>query len=105
MSRSIEMPPLAQSLDISKYKPVYGDFILWSGWFSCWIGVVTGISDDSNSVDVIFAGLPILLFSMDDTEQKRNTVSLPLSKIRWSRSGTFSVIQHDKSYNADVWYV
>ena len=103
MPRQVEMPPLAHALNLADYKPQFGDFVLWSGWFSCWIGVVSDCSKNLEQISVVFAGLPILLFQMDESDQPRNTRILQLSQIRKARNGTFSILQQIN--NVNVWYV
>lgn len=103
--REAELPPLVNYHDLTQYSPVYGDVILWAGWFSCWTGVVAAYDDKSGKISVIFGGLPFLLFTMDERDHKRNTTELSLMDIKRARSGTFSILQHDTPRNANIWYV
>lgn len=105
MSVGMELPPLANYLDLVQYIPSYGDIIQWAGWFSCWTGVVTDYNDKTGNLTVIFGGIPFLLFTMDAKEHLQNTITLSLSTIRRARPGIYSVIQHDKERNANIWYV
>ena len=103
--REAELPPLANYLDLTQYKPLYGDIVLWAGWFSCWTGVVSGYDEKTGDLSLIFGGLPFLLFTMEEREHERNTTRLSLSQIRRARPGTFSIIQHDTARNTNIWYV
>jgi len=95
--------PLAHYRDISTYVPQAGDFIYWAGWFSSWIGVVQNYDSKHEMLEIIFAGLPMLLVSMDTSEYMKNTRSIPLSKLRNTYKGVWAVIHHEPG--AIVWYV
>ena len=105
MSRAVDLPPMANWLDMGKYNPAYGDVVFWSGYFSNWVGVVTNYDPQRDVITIVFGGLPILLFTMEDAEQNKSTYKLPLDRLRRSRPGTFSVLQHDQSRNGNIWYV
>jgi hypothetical protein len=101
----MDMPSLANYLPIRDYKPAYGDFIVWAGWFSTWFGVATNYNDKSGKLDVIFGGLPVLLVTMGEAEYKKNTQTIDLVKIQTSSPGTWAVLRHDARRNAIIWYV
>lgn len=100
-----QLPPLAYHRPRALYIPIYGDFIIWSKWFTTWYGVVTNFDVNSNSVDVIFEGLPILLFTMSDEEQVKGTYTLNLSEIKNAKNGKYSVLQRDAQTREHIWYI
>ena len=91
---------LAYYRDIKSWKPKIGDFIIWHGWFTHWFGVTSVVSPDS--IKVCRAGIPKLLFSMNESEMLKNTIEIKLREINKSFSGTFAIMQMQK---APVWYI
>lgn len=105
MPQKIDTPPLAIYKPISEYAPAYGDFIIWSGWFVTWHGVVSNYDIESGQIQAIFSTIPFLLFTMSPNEQTKNSRSLNLEKIRNSSNGVFSACQHNYTHNVTVWYI
>lgn len=101
-----ESPPLARYMGIDVYGPQVGDFLIWSGWFRTWYGVVASVDVDNDVVDVIFEGLPILLFTLRPEEQRRETKQIRISDIIGGRRpGTWSAMQHDAKHNTPIWFI
>lgn len=100
-----ELPPLAQYFPREQYVPQYGDYIVWSRWFSCWHGVVKYFDEEANDVHVIFAGVPFLLFTMSNEQQEKETFKIKLSELRSARNGKYAILQHNYAANANVWYI
>ena len=111
---------LAVYKNISDYVPAYGDFVIWTGWFVTWCGVVSNYAPgermgDNNTliaklseeerISIIFSTMSFLLFTMTEKEQKKNTRILNLDKIRNSANGVFAISQHDYVHNVTVWYI
>ena len=92
---------LAQYSGLSTWKPQLGDVVIQHGWFTHWFGVVNGI--DGNSLSIIKAGLPVLLFTMDESTIVGSTTNLNVSSIKTSRPGKYAIIQHDGA--SQVWYI
>lgn len=105
MPPKVDTPPLAIYRAISDYTPAYGDFIIWSGWFVTWHGVVTNYNIESGQIDAIFSTIPFLLFTMSPSEQVKNSKKINLDKVRNSSNGIFSVCQHNYAHNVAVWYI
>lgn len=78
---------------------------MWSGILTTWHGVVTNYDKESQELYVIFSGLPMLLFTMDDKEQQKETKKIPLGQITGSTPGKYAVLQHDFANNANIWYI
>ena len=102
---NINMPPLAYHTSRQKYTPKYGDFIIWSKWFTTWYGVVSDYDLDKNEVSVIFEGLPVLLFMINNDEQYKLTYKIKLMDIRNAKSGKYAILQQDESTKEGVWFV
>ncbi len=66
---------------------------------------MTNYDKQTNEVYIIFSGLPLLLFTMTEKEQEKETKKLPLDQITGSAPGKFSVMQHDFANNANIWYI
>ena len=94
---------LAQSLPIAKWKPALGDIIMWHGWFQHWFGIVSSINAEG-TVTVTKAGMPVLLFTMDEIEQTKNKTTIAVSAINRSRGGKYAVLQALPG-STNVWYV
>jgi len=94
---------LAQSLPIAKWRPTLGDFVTWHGWLQHWFGVVSSINADG-TVTITKAGMPILLFTMDELEQTKNKITVAVSAVTRSRGGKYAVMQALPGA-ANVWYV
>ncbi len=103
-SMSMTPPPLAQYKSRSEYIPQYGDFIIWSGWFSTWYGFVTNIDKQTSMLSVIFSGLPYLLFTMPSEDQKAETRLIKLSELRHASNGKFAISQQINSQQ-QIWYI
>lgn len=102
----VESPPLARYIDIEYYGPQVGDFLVWSGWFRTWYGVVASVDAEEGVVHVIFSGLPLLLFIMPPNEQARETRKIKISDItnmRWR--GAWAAMQHDAKHNTPIWFI
>ena len=87
---------LAQFRPIQYYIPRVGDFVIWHGWFTHYYGIING--HDSNKVKIIKAGLPILLFTMEEDEIDKNTITVSLNKIKKPKAG-YAIHQ------SGIWYV
>ncbi len=97
--------PLAHYRDISDYIPRFGDYIVWSGWFVTWHGIVSDFDDKTGELVVIFSGNPFVLVTLTPEEQRQEVTRLPLTKLQGSSHGTFSVLQHDAERNVNIWFV
>jgi hypothetical protein len=102
---SSKMLPLAYHRPRSMYKPQYGDFIIWSKWFNTWYGVVKHFDVNTNELHVIFEGLPILLFTMSEEEQAKETYRIKLSDIKDAKNGKYSILQNDQQARDSIWYI
>lgn len=99
-------PPLAQYTWITDYQPQYGDYVIWTGWFSVWHGFVVGYDKNNSIVDIIFAAMPLALIELqDESEQKENTYQIDLLKIKRSKGGEWAVMRHEQAQNSIVWYI
>lgn len=92
---------LAQYKSLTQWSPQIGDFIVQHGWFTHWFGIINGINN--GVLTITKAGLPLLLFTMDEIEISKNLIQVPISKITRSRGGKFAVLQTAGTNN--VWYV
>jgi hypothetical protein len=101
----LDLPPLAQYRPRSQYQPQYGDYFVWSRWFTTWHGTVVNYDQSTDTVSIIFAGIPFLLFTMDETTQKKETRELKLDIIQKAGNGKFAIQRHDEAQNAIVWYI
>ena len=99
------LPPLAQYRPRSQYIPQYGDYIVWSRWFSCWHGIVKFYDNNIDEVHIIFAGVPFLLFTMSEQQQDAETKKIKLSELRDSKNGKYAILRHDPNANANIWYI
>jgi hypothetical protein len=100
-----EGTPLAHYRGLDRYVPKFGDFVVWSGWFSQWHGVVNGFNLDLQEVDIIFSVTPFVLLTLDPEEIKRETHKVKISKIRSASKGSWAIMQHDTDQNTNIWYV
>lgn len=98
------LPPLAQYTSITKYEPKYGDMIIWTGWFSTWIGYIIKYDKD-DTISVVFSSIPFLLLTMTPYEQKKETKELSLSKVKNSYRGKYAIQHHDIKTNSNIWYI
>lgn len=101
----MEAPPLAQYRDLSTYSPSYGDYFVWSGWFTTWHGIVRSYNKDKEEVEIIFAGVPFILLTLQPDELDSETRKFKLSDIRTASKGKYAVQQHDHAANATIWYI
>ncbi len=96
---------LAQYMSLTDYRPSYGDYVVWSGWLTTWHGVVSNYDPKTDELYIIFAGVPVLLFTMGDKEQEKETKKIKLSTIKNATQGSYAIQQHDKLRNTVTWYV
>jgi hypothetical protein len=99
----MQAPPLALHKSKLSYAPRYGDYIIWARWFSTWHGLVIDYDKDTDEISVIMAGLPFLLFTMDESDHQKETVKIKLSDIRKAPNGKYA-IQTVEANNA-IWYI
>jgi hypothetical protein len=99
-----DLPALAQYRSLTDYAPSYGDFVIWTGWFTTWHGVVSNYDIDRDELWVIFANVPFVLFTLEEAEQEQETRKMKLSLVRGAH-GTFAVMQHDYTRNTNIWYL
>jgi hypothetical protein len=90
---------------IDAYEPAIGDTIIWTKWFTTWYGIVHAYDIRTHTLYIIFEGTPYLLAALDDYEYESNTYQINLSKIRKSRRGTWTAIQHDYKEHVSVWHI
>ncbi len=100
-----ETPVLAQYLNLDNYIPKYGDYVIWSGWFATWHGLVVDFDAEFQQVSIIFAGLPYLLFTLSDEEQEKETKKIPLTRIQNASRGAWAVMRHEEAKGLNVWYI
>lgn len=86
---------------IVSWSPRHGDYLIWSGWFSTWYGVLI---DHPTSDECVFtvAGLPLLLV---DSSRSKAVCRLSTDEIRSSRSGRFAIIRQSYDTQVPIWYV
>ena len=99
------MPPLAQYRSRNEYKPNYGDYFVWSRWFSTWHGLIVNYDKTTDELYIIMAGLPFLLFTMPDSDYEKETVRIKLSDIKRAPNGKYAIQHHDQTQNAVIWYI
>ena len=99
------LPPLAQYKSRDQYRPIYGDYFVWSRWFTTWHGLVLDYDAVTDTVSIVMAGVPYLLFTMNQTELEKETIKITLSKIKEAPNGKYAIQHHDQTQNAIIWYV
>ena len=99
----IRTPPLAVYKSITDYVPTYADFVIWSGWFRTWYGVVVDYDSEKQQLVVAFENTPRLLFTMHEDEIRDNLVMLSLPDIRKRKRGRWYVQKSSNGQN--VWYI
>jgi len=87
---------------ILMYQPMFGDYLVWSKWFSTWHGFLIEF-DNKDVTTFIMAGLPSLLVSQ--ISSSKSIVKLNLTNIRNSKGGKFAIIRHSPEQNRMIWYV
>jgi len=87
---------LAEYKPITTYKPKVGDFVVWHGFFTHFYGIINGC--DESKIRVITAGLPALLFTMEQDEMDKNLRVINISELRRSR-GAYAIQQ------GGIWFV
>lgn len=92
----------ATTSPILSYQPVFGDYLIWSKWFSTWHGFLVEF-DTKGTVTFMMAGLPSLLISQSSAG--KSIVKLDLTDIRNSKGGKFAIIRHSPEHNRMLWYV
>jgi hypothetical protein len=100
-----DLPPLAHYRQKTHYVPQYGDYVVWSRWFSAWHGVVKYYNKETDEIDIIFAGVPFILLTMTEKEQEAETYKIKLSEIRSAKQGKYAILQQDPKANTGIWYV
>lgn len=100
----VDLPPLAFYKSREEWVPQYGDYIVWSKWVSTWHGVVVDF-DGENGLQVIFGGMPFLLFTMSEEVQKKETRTIKLTDIKRAGNGKYAIQQFDEKASRSVWYI
>ena len=99
------MPPLAQYKPRTEYVPLYGDYFVWSRWFSTWHGLVVDYDRETGDVHILMAGVPYLLFTMVEKNFEKETIKIQLSEIKQARNGKYAIQHHSQTQNATIWYI
>lgn len=99
------LPPLAQYRPRSEYIPQYSDYIVWSGWFTTWHGLIIDYDKETNKIYALMSGVPYLLFTMPPIDFPKETVVLNLDQIKRASNGKFAIQHHDQAQNAVIWYI
>lgn len=97
-----DFSPACLTSSILTYKPLYGDHLIWSGWFSTWHGFLIDFKNPNDCVFIV-AGLPILLANRDGTG--KSIKRLNLDDIRNSKGGKFAIIRHNHENSLPTWYL
>jgi hypothetical protein len=103
MPREVELPPLATYKALSVWTPRYSDFVVWAGWFRIWFGLVNDFDVKNNKLSIIFEGTPRLLFTLTESEMKKNSYVFDLDDIRNNKRGRWYVQQHADGNT--IWYI
>lgn len=98
-------PPLAQYKSRREYEPQYGDYLVWSGWFTTWHGLIIDYDNRTNKLTAIVAGVPFILFTMDPSNFDKESIRLDLDHVRKAPNGKYAFQRHDQSQNAIIWYI
>lgn len=101
---NVELPALAQYKSLLNWTPEYGDFIIYSGWFSSSCGFIIDY-DGESELSVIWSGVPYILLTLTPEEQKQAVKKISLTKIQSATTGTYAVQQSDKSTKEKVWFI
>lgn len=102
MSNAVGMP-LAQYKQRRDYVAKYGDYVIWSGWFSTWHGFVIDYDKLTDEVSIIFAGVPFLLLTMEESDHAQETKKLKLADIRNEVNGKYAIQTTEN--NTSIWYI
>ncbi len=89
--------------EIGSYQPRVGDFVIWSGWFTSWHGIVTGVDQKAGTFKAVFATLMSNLANLEQDEICKETREIGLSKVRKSWAGAWSAMTVERS--EQIWYV
>ena len=103
--REASLPPLIQYKDLQTYIPAYGDFIIWTGIITTWCGIVTNYDKTSNSLSVIYNGVPFVLFTLSPEEQIKETQTVKLEDLKNAPKGKYAIQQRDHTNNTTIWYI
>lgn len=100
-----DAPALASYLQLDQYIPQYGDFVIWSGWITTWVGVVCDYNNKMDEITIIFSGVPFVLFTLTDSEQIKEMRRFKLDKIKSSSKGVWAINRHDSQKNSSIWFI
>lgn len=101
----MDMPPLARFSNLEDYVPAYGDVVIWAGWLTTWIGVVSDFDRDTNTLQIVFNGVPYVLFTLRPEEYVQHMRKISMTDIRGATKGVWAIQKHDTQRNTVVWYV
>jgi len=93
--------PACFTESILKYQPIYGDYLIYSKWFSTWHGFLFEVQ--KNDLTFMIAGLPVFLADRNGKGQK--TITIDLNKIRNSKGGKFAIVRFERDKELPIWYV
>lgn len=85
---------------IQKWRPMHGDIIHYTGWFTRWVGIIIGISN--GGLNIIRAGTMTELCGYSQKEQDQNTISLSVEEITRTRA-KYAVNRVEN--NVNTWYL
>ncbi len=100
----VDLPALVYYRERVDWIPQYGDYVVWSRWFSAWHGIIVDY-DGEDEMQIIWGGVPYLLFTMDQEQQQRETKTISLKKILNSKNGEYAIQQFDQKASRCIWYI
>lgn len=88
---------------IQEYNAQIGDVIIRHGWLTHWFGIVTAVYLNEGIIEVVKAGMPILLMTLSGSKLEKAKKKIDINDIKASKGGKYSAIKNIK--NVMVWYV
>ncbi len=95
------MMDVAECRPIAAWKPMHGDILTCSRLFSTWFGLITDVDDRNETVDIIYAASPRVLFGLTRTEQAKRKKRMDVTAIRDSKTFAIQQVFGGKS----TWYL
>lgn len=91
---------LLNHTSIQKWKPMHGDIVHFTGWFTRWTGIVIGVSN--GVISIIRAGTMTELCSLGSKAQTKNTIHIDVEDMIKSRS-KYEINRVEN--NVNIWYL
>lgn len=92
---------VAECRPITGWRPIYGDLVICNKFFGSWYGIITNVDQNTEEVELVYAGTMPILFSLSNSEIKKRKRILDIDTIKRDRNYSVQQVYGGKP----TWYL